>query len=67
MIRPIVAADACAAFNQPGLDGATFPAADVHAAHLATPANELAEIARAQDRFRRREAYRSWRPTPQFC
>jgi len=24
-------------------------------------------LARAEDRFRRREAHRSWRPAPQFC
>jgi hypothetical protein len=56
-----------APFNRPGLAGASFPAAEVRAAHLATLANEFAAIARAQDRFRRSEADRSWRPTPQFC
>jgi nicotinamidase-related amidase len=43
--RMIVAGDACAAFDQPGLDGAIIPAAQVHAVHLATLANEFAEVA----------------------
>ncbi len=43
--RMIVAADATAAFGQPGLDGAAIPAAIVHAIHLATLANEFAEVA----------------------
>jgi nicotinamidase-related amidase len=47
--RMIVAADACAAFDQPGLDGAIIPAATVHATHLATLANEFAEVARVED------------------
>ncbi len=47
--RLIVAADACAAFDQPGLDGAIVPAATVHAVHLATLANEFAEVARVED------------------
>lgn len=46
--RLIVAADACAAFDQPGLDGAIIPAATVHAVHLATLANEFAEVARVE-------------------
>jgi hypothetical protein len=66
-LRAAIPAGACAAFDQPGLDGATIPAAQVHAAQLATPANEFAEVARVEDRFRRREAHRSWRPAPQFC
>lgn len=43
--RVIVAADACAAYGQPGLDGAQIPAAQIHAVHLATLANEFAEVA----------------------
>ena len=43
--RMIVAADACAAFDQPGLDGTTIPAALAHAVHLATLADEFAEVA----------------------
>lgn len=43
--RMIVAADACAAFDQPGLDGAPIPAALAHAVHLATLADEFAEVA----------------------
>jgi len=43
--RMIVAADACAAFDQPGLDGVRIPAAQIHAVHLATLANEFAEVA----------------------
>jgi nicotinamidase-related amidase len=43
--RMIVAADACAACDQPGLDGAIIPAAIIHAIHLATLANEFAEVA----------------------
>ncbi len=43
--RMVVAADACAAFDQPGLDGATIPAALAHAVHLATLADEFAEVA----------------------
>lgn len=43
--RMIVAADACAAFDQPGLDGATIGGALVHAIHLATLADEFAEVA----------------------
>jgi nicotinamidase-related amidase len=43
--RMIVAADACAAFDQPGLDGVVVPGATIHAAHLATLANEFAEAA----------------------
>ena len=43
--RVIVAADACAAFDQPGLDGAAIPAALAHAVHLATLADEFAEVA----------------------
>ena len=42
--RMIVAADACAAFDQPGLDGAVIPAALAHAVHLATLADEFAEV-----------------------
>ncbi len=45
--RLIVAADACAAVDQPGLDGAIIPAATVQAVHLATLANEFALIALA--------------------
>ncbi len=47
--RMIVAADACAAFGQPGLDGVMIAAAQVHAVHLATLANEFAEVARVED------------------
>ncbi len=47
--RMIVAADACAAFDQPGLDGAIISAAQVHAVHLATLANEFAEVANVED------------------
>ncbi|MGD0642086.1 MAG: cysteine hydrolase family protein [Roseiarcus sp.] len=47
--RLVVAADACAAFDQPGLDGAIIPAARVHAVHLATLANEFAEVASVAD------------------
>ncbi len=47
--RMIVAADACAAFDQPGLDGAMIAAAQVHAVHLATLANEFAEVASVED------------------
>jgi nicotinamidase-related amidase len=43
--RMIVAADACAAFDQPGLDGTAIPAALAHAVHLATLADEFAEVA----------------------
>ncbi len=43
--RMVVAADACAAFDQPGHDGATIPAALAHAVHLATLADEFAEVA----------------------
>ncbi len=41
----IVASDACAAFEQPGLDGVTMPARQIHVMHLATLANEFAEVA----------------------
>jgi hypothetical protein len=44
-----VAADACAACGQPGLDGAIIPAATVHAVHLATLANEFAEVAPVEE------------------
>ena len=44
-LRMIVASDATAAFDQPGLDGVLIPAATVHAVHLATLANEFAEVA----------------------
>lgn len=47
--RMIVAADACAAFDQPGLEGAIIPAATAHAVHLATLADEFAEVARVED------------------
>ena len=47
--RMIVAADACAAFDQPGLDGAILPAALVQAVHLATLANEFAEVASVEE------------------
>jgi nicotinamidase-related amidase len=47
--RLIVAADACAAFDQPGLDGAIIAAATAHATHLATLANEFGEVARVED------------------
>ena len=47
--RMVVASDACAAFDQPGLDGAVIPAALVHAVHLATLANEFAEVAEADE------------------
>jgi len=43
--RMIVASDATAAFDQPGLDGAIISAASVHAIHLATLANEFADVA----------------------
>jgi nicotinamidase-related amidase len=43
--RIIVAGDACAACDQPGLDGATIPATLAHAVHLATLADEFAEVA----------------------
>jgi len=43
--RMVVAADACAAFDQPGLDGATLPGALVHAVHLGTLADEFADVA----------------------
>ena len=43
--RMIVAADATAAFDQPGLGGALVAAETVHAVHLATLANEFAEVA----------------------
>jgi nicotinamidase-related amidase len=43
--RMVVAADACAAFDQPGLDGATIPGALAHEVHLATLADEFAEVA----------------------
>ncbi len=38
-----------AAFDQPGLVGATIAAAQVHAIHLATLANEFAEVASVED------------------
>ncbi len=47
--RLIAAIDACAAFDQPGLDGAILPAATVHPVHLATLANEFAGLARGED------------------
>lgn len=47
--RLIVAADACAAVERPGLDGAILAASTVHAVHLATLANEFAEVARVED------------------
>jgi nicotinamidase-related amidase len=43
--RMIVAADACATYDQPGLDGVVISGATMHAAHLATLANEFAEVA----------------------
>jgi hypothetical protein len=44
----VVPADACAAFDQPGLDGAITAATTVHAAPLATPAGEFAAVARVE-------------------
>ena len=43
--RMVVAADACAAFDQPGLDGAPISGGLVHAVHLATLADEFADVA----------------------
>jgi nicotinamidase-related amidase len=43
--RMIVAADACAAFEQKDLDGAILPAAEIHRFHLATLRNEFATVA----------------------
>ena len=57
--RMIVAADACAAFDQPGLDGKIIPAAQIHAVHLATLANEFAKslrLMRSSNSFDRRYA-----------
>jgi hypothetical protein len=42
----VVAADACACFDMPGLDGAIIPAETVQAVHLATLAAEFATVAR---------------------
>ena len=47
--RMVVAADACAAYDQPGLDGLLIPAAQIHAVHLATLANEFAEVAQVDE------------------
>jgi nicotinamidase-related amidase len=43
--RMIVAADACAAFEQKDLDGTVLPAAEIHRFHLATLRNEFATVA----------------------
>ena len=42
--RVLVASDACAAYDQPGLDGIMIPGAQIHAVHMATLANEFAEV-----------------------
>ncbi|WP_406854901.1 cysteine hydrolase family protein [Alsobacter sp. KACC 23698] len=42
--RMVVASDACACFDMPGLDGATIPAETVQAVHLATLAAEFADV-----------------------
>lgn len=43
--RMIVAADACAAFEQRDLDGQVLAPAEIHRFHLATLRNEFAEVA----------------------
>jgi nicotinamidase-related amidase len=43
--RMLVAADACACFDMPGLDGQAIPADTVQAVHLATLAAEFATVA----------------------
>ncbi len=53
--RMIVAGDACAAFDQPGLDGRAIPGSLVHAVHLATLANEFAEVAKVDSILARLE------------
>ena len=47
--RMIVAADACGAFDAPGLDGAIIPADVVQAVHLATLRAEFAEVREVAD------------------
>ncbi|WP_188519572.1 cysteine hydrolase family protein [Alsobacter metallidurans] len=47
--RMIVAADACACFDMPGLDGAVIPADTVQAVHLATLAAEFAAVHRTAE------------------
>ncbi len=46
--RMIVAEDACAAFDQPGLDGRVLRGSLVHAVHMATLANEFADVAKVE-------------------
>ncbi len=46
--RMIVAEDACAAFDEPGLDGGVLPGSLVHAVQMATLANEFADVVKVE-------------------
>jgi len=67
--RMIVAADACAAFDQPGLDGVVVSAATIHAVHPGTLANEFAEVATVEAIIAALapRRWRAWRGGPNFC
>jgi len=67
--RMIVAGDACAAFDQPGLDGVVVSAATIHAVHPGTLANEFAEVATVEAIIAALapRRWRAWRGGPNFC